>query len=145
MAGLTGRNPSSIGRLRAGNLETRVNTGLEDRQAGNPGKQWAGGQGQVAAGSKDEITARGELRWVQCGVIKLARRPAFTVQTARLGDEGIATNMPPTVRQAMQSGATFHYYFSLFASSVEVTSVSEVVCLKFFRSRRCPIVILIIE
>jgi len=35
----------TIGRLRAGRLETHVNTGLEDRQAGNPRKQWAGGQG----------------------------------------------------------------------------------------------------
>ena len=45
MAGLTGRNPASIGRLRAGRPETRVNSGLEDRQSGNPRKQWAGGQG----------------------------------------------------------------------------------------------------
>ena len=42
---LTGRNPASIGCLRAGSLETHVNTGLEDRQAGNPRKQWAGGRG----------------------------------------------------------------------------------------------------
>ena len=34
----------TIGRLRVGRLETRVNTGLEDRQSGNPRRQWAGGQ-----------------------------------------------------------------------------------------------------
>ena len=40
-----GRKPASIGRLRAGYPETRVNTGLAGRQAGNARKQWAGGQG----------------------------------------------------------------------------------------------------
>ena len=37
--------PASIGRLRGGRPETRVNSGLADRQAGNARKQWAGGQG----------------------------------------------------------------------------------------------------
>ena len=37
--------PTSIGRLRASGLETRVNTGLAGRQAGNPRKHWASGQG----------------------------------------------------------------------------------------------------
>ena len=39
-----GRKPPSIGHLRAGRPETRVNSGLADRQAGNPRKHWAGGQ-----------------------------------------------------------------------------------------------------
>ena len=34
----------SIGHLRAGRPEARVNSGLADRQAGNPRKHWAGGQ-----------------------------------------------------------------------------------------------------
>ena len=41
---LIGRKPPSIGHLRAGRPETRVNSGLADRQAGNPRKHWAGGQ-----------------------------------------------------------------------------------------------------
>ena len=41
---LAARKPASIGCLRAGGPETHVNTGLEDRQAGNARKQWAGGQ-----------------------------------------------------------------------------------------------------
>jgi len=45
LAKLTGRKPESIGRLRAGRLETRVNSGLAGRQAGNARKHWAGGQG----------------------------------------------------------------------------------------------------
>ena len=40
-----GRKPASIGRLRAGRPETRVNSGLAGRQAGNARKHWAGGQG----------------------------------------------------------------------------------------------------
>ena len=40
-----GRKPTSIGRLRVGRPETRVNSGLAGRQAGNARKQWAGGQG----------------------------------------------------------------------------------------------------
>ena len=36
--------PLSIGRLRAGRLGAPVNSGLADRQAGNPCKHWAGGQ-----------------------------------------------------------------------------------------------------
>ena len=49
-AGLSGlvksaaRKPASIGRLRAGRLETRVNSGLADRQPGNARKHWASGQ-----------------------------------------------------------------------------------------------------
>ena len=39
-----GRKPASIGCLRAGSLETRVNSGLADRSAGNTRKCWAGGQ-----------------------------------------------------------------------------------------------------
>ena len=42
---VVGRQPASIGRLRAGSLETRVKTGLADRLPGTPRKQWAGGQG----------------------------------------------------------------------------------------------------
>ena len=38
-----GRKPASIGRLRAGRPETRVNSGLADRQPGNARKHWAGG------------------------------------------------------------------------------------------------------
>ena len=44
LAKLTGRKPASIGRSRAGSLETRVNSGLADRLPGNPRKQWASGQ-----------------------------------------------------------------------------------------------------
>ena len=40
-----GRQPASTGRLRAGRPETRVNSGLAGRQAGNARKQWAVGQG----------------------------------------------------------------------------------------------------
>ena len=39
-----GRKPASIGRLRAGEPETRVNSGLAGRQAGNARKHWASGQ-----------------------------------------------------------------------------------------------------
>ena len=39
-----GRKPTSIGRLRAGRPEIRVNTGLADRPSGNARKHWAGGQ-----------------------------------------------------------------------------------------------------
>ena len=39
-----GRKPASIGRLRAGRPETRVNSGLADRQPGNARKHWASGQ-----------------------------------------------------------------------------------------------------
>ena len=41
---LAGRQPASIGRLRAGRPETRVNSGLADRLPGTPRKHWAGGQ-----------------------------------------------------------------------------------------------------
>ena len=40
-----GRKPASIGRLRAGRPETRVNSGLAGRLSGNARKHWAGGQG----------------------------------------------------------------------------------------------------
>ena len=42
---VVGRKPASIGRLQAVGPETPVNSGLAGRQAGNPRKQWAGGQG----------------------------------------------------------------------------------------------------
>ena len=40
-----GRKPAWNGRFSQRWLETRVNTGLAGRQAGNARKQWAGGQG----------------------------------------------------------------------------------------------------
>ena len=40
----SGRKPASIGRLRVGCPETRVNSGLADKSAGNARKQWACGQ-----------------------------------------------------------------------------------------------------
>ena len=40
-----GRKPASIGRLQAVGPETRVNSGLAGRQAGNARKHWAGGLG----------------------------------------------------------------------------------------------------
>ena len=43
-AELAARKPASIGRLRAGRPETRVNSGLEDRSPENTRKHWAGGQ-----------------------------------------------------------------------------------------------------
>ena len=49
-AGLSGlvksaaRKPASIGRLRVDRPETRVNSGLADRQPGNARKHWASGQ-----------------------------------------------------------------------------------------------------
>ena len=43
-AELAGRKPASIGRLRAGGPETRVNSGLADRLPGNARKHWASGQ-----------------------------------------------------------------------------------------------------
>lgn len=55
---LTGRNPASIGRLRTGSPETHVNTGLEDRHSGDARKQWASGQGQVAAGEHFPTNSR---------------------------------------------------------------------------------------
>ena len=39
-----GCKPASIGRLRVGCPETRVNSGLADKSVGNARKQWAGGQ-----------------------------------------------------------------------------------------------------
>ena len=43
-APVVGLKPASIGRLRTGSLETRVNTGLADSQVGNARKHWASGQ-----------------------------------------------------------------------------------------------------
>ena len=54
-----GRKPAWNGRFSQGWLETRVNRAFSGRQAGNPRKQWAGGQGQVAAGSKSEGVSEG--------------------------------------------------------------------------------------
>ena len=63
-----GRKPASIGRLRAGRPETRVNSGLADRQAGNTRKQWAGGQPlrrcPFYAGFRGGVVAG---LWLSCG------------------------------------------------------------------------------
>ena len=40
----TGRKPASIGRLRIGCPETRVEWAFQPRASGNPRKQWAGGK-----------------------------------------------------------------------------------------------------
>ena len=56
-------------------IETDVTAGAG--MQGAAAARLTGLDGEIAAGGKDEITAGGELRRVQRGVIKLACRPAL--------------------------------------------------------------------
>ena len=100
-----GRKPASIGRLRAGRPETRVNSGLADRQAGNARKQWAGGQPlrrcPFYAGFRVGVVT---------DIVVGLRPPAVTIQPAMRSSRAVSS-YAPTFAMPVAPAAPRNKYF----------------------------------